>query len=37
MPAGFWWGKVGERDHLEDVGTDRTIIIVFLPQKQHPV
>jgi len=25
--AGFWWGNLGERDHLEDPGIDgRTIL-----------
>jgi len=25
--TGFWWGILRERDHLEDVGVDGTIIL----------
>ena len=25
--AGFWWGNVRERDHLEVPGVDRRIIL----------
>jgi hypothetical protein len=24
--TGFWWGNLGERDHLEDLGIDGKII-----------
>ena len=24
--AGFWWGKLRERDHLENLGVDRMIL-----------
>jgi hypothetical protein len=27
MYAGFWWGNVRERDHLEDPGIDGRIIL----------
>jgi hypothetical protein len=25
--AGFWWGKLREKDHLEELGTDWGIIL----------
>jgi hypothetical protein len=25
--AGFWWGSLGERDHLKDIGVDGMIIL----------
>jgi len=25
--TGFWWGNLRERDHLEDLGVDRRIIL----------
>jgi hypothetical protein len=25
--AGFWWGNLWERDHLEDLGVHRRIIL----------
>jgi len=25
--TGFWWGNLRERDHLEDPGVDRRIIL----------
>jgi len=24
--AGFWWGNIKEREHLEDMGTDGRLI-----------
>jgi hypothetical protein len=27
MFIGFWWGNLGERDHLEDPGIDGSIIL----------
>jgi hypothetical protein len=32
--TGFWWGKLGERDHLEDVGVDGRIISKFIRYSQ---
>jgi hypothetical protein len=28
--AGFWWGNVRERDHLEDPGVVRRIILKWI-------
>jgi len=25
--SGFWWGNLRERDHLEDVGVDKRILL----------
>jgi len=27
---GFWWGNLGERDHLEDIGIDGRIILFWI-------
>jgi len=27
LRTGFWWGDLMERDHLEDIGVDGTIIL----------
>jgi len=27
--AGFWWGNLGERNHLENQGVDGRIILIF--------
>ena len=27
--TGFWWGNLGERDHLQDLGVDGVIILTF--------
>jgi hypothetical protein len=29
--AGFWWGNLRERDHLEDPGIDGRIILRWIP------
>jgi len=26
----FWWGNLRERDHLEDLGTDGRIILIWI-------
>jgi len=31
--AGFWWGNMRERDHLEDPGVDGRIILRWVFQK----
>jgi hypothetical protein len=28
--TGFWWGNLRERDHLEDPGIDRRIILRWI-------
>jgi hypothetical protein len=28
--SGFWWGNMGERDHLEDPGVDGRIILRWI-------
>ena len=33
MYAGFWWGNLIERDHLEDPGIDGGIIIRWIFKK----
>ena len=30
MHGGFWWGDVRKRDHLEDVGVDKRIILKWI-------
>jgi len=30
---GFWWGKLRERDHLENPGVDRNIILRWIFRK----
>jgi hypothetical protein len=30
MHAGFWWGNIKERDHFEDLDTDKKIILKWL-------
>jgi hypothetical protein len=31
--TGFWWGNVKERDHLEDQGVDRRVILKWIFRK----
>jgi hypothetical protein len=31
--TGFWWGNLRERDHLEDPGVNRWIIIRWIFRK----
>ena len=31
MHAGFWWSNLGEREHLEEIGIDRTILRLNFP------
>jgi hypothetical protein len=31
--TGFWWGNLGERDHLKDQGVDRSIILKWIFRK----
>jgi len=28
--AGFWWGNMGKRDHLEDTGVDGRIMLSWI-------
>jgi hypothetical protein len=31
--SGLWWGTLRERDHLEDPGVDRRIILRWISRK----
>ena len=31
--GGFWWGDLMERDHLEDLGIDRKIVLKWIFKK----
>jgi len=33
MYTGVWWGNLRERDHLEDPGIDRRIILKWIFRK----
>jgi len=30
---GFWWGDLRERDHLEDLGADGRIVLIWIFKK----
>jgi hypothetical protein len=31
--TGFWWGRLKERNHLEDSGVDERIILIWIYRK----
>ena len=33
MHTGVWWGNLRERDHLENVGIDGSIILMWIFRK----
>jgi hypothetical protein len=33
VQTGFWWGNLTERDHLEDLGVDRKMILKWIFKK----
>ena len=33
MHAGFWWGDLRERDHLEDLEVHRRIVLKWILKK----
>ena len=33
MYRGYWWGTLTERDHCEDIGVDRRIILEWIFKK----
>jgi hypothetical protein len=35
MYIGFWWGNLRERDHLEDPGIDRSLILRWIFRKWY--
>lgn len=35
LHTGFWWGTLGERDHLDDLGLDGRIILKLIFKKWH--
>jgi len=35
LHTGFWWGTLKERDHLEDLGLDGSIILKLIFKKWH--
>jgi hypothetical protein len=35
--TGFWWGKLKERSHLQDLHVDGRIILKCILQKNHDI
>ena len=33
VQTGFWWGNLGEREHLEDICIDRKMILKWIFKK----
>ena len=33
MCTGFWWGRVKERDHMQDLGTNGRIALTWISRK----
>jgi hypothetical protein len=33
LHTGFWWENLKKRDHMEDLGTDRRLILTWISTK----